>query len=219
LLIVIAIRHLFKFLMNIKLTNVSKRYNRDWIFRNLSYTFIAGNSYAITGPNGSGKSTLLQVIAGSTAHSDGEMEYKQSTVDCRLSTENLHQHLSIAAPYLEVVEEMTASEFLQFHSVFKPLSLPIEEIIAIVGLEKANGKQIRYYSSGMKQRVKLAQAIFSNTPLLLLDEPCTNLDKNGYQLYHQLVQNYCSQKLIIVSSNDENEMDFCEERLTIMDWK
>ena len=71
----------------------------------------------------------------------------------------------------------------------------------------------------MKQRVKLAQAIFSDAPVLLLDEPCTNLDKTGYDLYHQLINNYCSNKLIIVSSNDEKEMDFCEEKISIMDYK
>jgi ABC-type multidrug transport system ATPase subunit len=114
---------------------------------------------------------------------------------------------------------MTATEFLQFHSTFKPLMLPVAEIIGIINLEKAATKQIRYYSSGMKQRIKLAQAIFSNTQIVLLDEPCTNLDKTGYALYHQLIQNYCSNKLVIVCSNDENEIDFCTERLNIMDWK
>ncbi|MDE3143106.1 MAG: ABC transporter ATP-binding protein, partial [Bacteroidota bacterium] len=72
---------------------------------------------------------------------------------------------------------------------------------------------------GMKQRIKLAQAVFSDANILLLDEPCTNLDATGYALYHQLIKNYCSDKLIIVSSNDENEMDFCEEKISIMDYK
>jgi ABC-type multidrug transport system ATPase subunit len=114
---------------------------------------------------------------------------------------------------------MTVTEFLQFHASFKPLQLAIPEIIGIVGLEKAAQKQIRYYSSGMKQRVKLAQAIFSVAPILLLDEPCTNLDKVGYQLYHQLISQYCNNKLIIVSSNDENEMSFCSNKVNIMSYK
>ena len=218
--------------MQIQLNQAGKRYNRDWIFKNLSYTFKLGEAYAITGPNGSGKSTLLQVIAGSTNASVGEVKYNSKifTDDKNLSskishqkneitTENIYEQITIVAPYLEVIEEMTVTEFLQFHASFKPLQLAIPEIIGIVGLEKAAQKQIRYYSSGMKQRVKLAQAIFSVAPILLLDEPCTNLDKVGYQLYHQLISQYCNNKLIIVSSNDENEMSFCSNKVNIMSYK
>jgi ABC-type multidrug transport system ATPase subunit len=203
--------------INILLQQVGKRFNRDWIFRKLDYHFEAGKAYAITGPNGSGKSTLLQVIAGSTNASEGQVNLQTS--DSLITTEAIYQHVSIAAPYLEVIEEMTAQEFLQFHAAFKNLTHSINEILSIIGLDKAANKQIRYYSSGMKQRIKLAQAIFVNTPILLLDEPCTNLDKTGYDLYHQLIATYCSNKLIVVSSNDENEMDFCGERLSIMDYK
>jgi len=203
--------------MQITLENCGKRYNRDWIFRKLSFTFLQGKTYAITGANGSGKSTLLQVIAASTNATEGTINYSNAAT--AIANEQIHQQLSIAAPYLDVIEEMTAIEFLEFHSAFKPLLFSPKEIITIVDLEKAVNKQIRYYSSGMRQRIKLAQAIFSQTPVLLLDEPCTNLDKTGYQLYHRLIEDYCKNKLVIVCSNDENEMDFCEERLSIMDYK
>lgn len=138
-----------------------------------------------------------------------------------IDKEQVHRFISIAAPYLEVIEEMTALEFLTFHSHFKKLipGLPVREILSIVGLEKAASKQIRYYSSGMKQRIKLAQAFFSDVPVLLLDEPCTNLDENGYRLYQQLIENYGSGKTIIVSSNDLNEYSFCKQRLNILDYK
>src|SRR5437588_8473865 len=152
--------------MQITLTNTGKRYNREWIFRNLNYEFITGKKYAVTGPNGSGKSTLLQVIAGAITHNEGSIQlYLQQQ---RLPEEKIYQHISIAAPYLELVEEMTAKEFLIFHSQFKPLlsSVSIFKIINLIGLEKAVNKQIRYYSSGMKQRLKLAQAFFCDTPVL-----------------------------------------------------
>jgi ABC-type multidrug transport system ATPase subunit len=116
---------------------------------------------------------------------------------------------------------MTAIEFLQFHSSFKPLlpTISTKEVLEIVGLKQATNKQIRFFSSGMKQRIKLAQAVFSNVPVLLLDEPCTNLDTTGYNLYHQLINDYCKTKLVIVSSNDINEYNFCEEKISIMDYK
>ena len=89
----------------------------------------------------------------------------------------------------------------------------------MLSLEKAANKQIRYYSSGMKQRVKLAQCIFSDTPIVLLDEPCTNLDTEGIELYHRLINEYCKDRLVIVSSNDEVEYRFCEEKISVNDYK
>jgi ABC-type multidrug transport system ATPase subunit len=205
--------------MQITLNNTGKRYNREWIFRHCSYTFTFGKNYAITGPNGSGKSTLLQVIAGATLHNEGTVEYKNEQQTT--SNEQHYSNISIAAPYLELIEEMTAKEMLTFHSKFKPLiqSLSIEEMLKIVGLENAINKQLRYFSSGMKQRLKLAQAFFSNTPVLLLDEPTTNLDADGIALYQSLISNYTKDKLVIVSSNVKEEYSFCEEVIEIGKYK
>lgn len=209
--------------MKISLTKAGKRYNRDWIFRNFSYDFSAGQSYAITGPNGSGKSTLLQAIGGAIVLSEGDASYQRITATNVVSLEPdmVYRHLSIAAPYLELIEEMNVSEFLDFHQQFKPFisSVTIPQILQIVGLEKAAQKQIRYYSSGMKQRVKLAQAIFSDVPVVLLDEPCTNLDAEGIALYKRLIADYCGQRLMLVSSNDITEYGFCSKQINIMDYK
>ncbi len=204
--------------MTIQLTNAGKRFNRDWIFRHFKYTFLPGHSYAITGNNGSGKSTLLQIIAGSMDVSEGSIFCEADNQ--KKDPETIFRHMAIAAPYIETIEEMTATEFLTFHSKFKPfIDISIVEIVRIIGLEKAAGKQIRYYSSGMKQRVKLAQAFFSRVPLLLLDEPCTNLDTTGFDLYERLVSEYAADKTIIVSSNDVNEYSFCKEVIRMGDYK
>ena len=211
--------------MKISLTDAGKRFNRDWIFRHLTYDFSAGRSYAIIGPNGSGKSTLLQVLSGAMEVNEGNIQFaadsQQSTVNSSIAFENVYRNISICAPYLEVVEEMTLIEFLNFHAGFKPFlsSVTSEKIISILGLENAVNKQIRNYSSGMRQRVKLAQAIFSDVPVVLLDEPCTNLDTAGVELYKQLIEEYCKKRMVIVSSNDHHEYDFCSNRINITEWK
>ena len=205
--------------MKIVLTDAGKRFNRDWIFRRATCSFEQGKSYAITGPNGSGKSTLLQVIAGSMNPSEGRIDYSKDGNS--ISPEQIFRELAIAAPYLEIIEEMTAREFLTFHASFKPFmdGLSVEKVLDIVTLSGAADKQIRYYSSGMKQRVKLAQAIFPDLPIVLLDEPCTNLDISGYELYYQLISTYCKNKLVIVCSNDPQEYRFCSEVVSISDYK
>jgi ABC-type multidrug transport system ATPase subunit len=197
--------------MQINLNNVGKRFNLEWIFRNLHHEFIAGNSYAITGSNGAGKSTLLQIIGGALTHSEGSISFLENNTNTIIPTEQVYKEISIVAPYLELIEEMTANEFLAFHKTFKRFHKSIEDMLLIVGLQSAANKQIRYYSSGMKQRLKLAQAFFSSSSILLLDEPTTNLDAKGILLYHQLVEEYTSNKIVIVSSNDEVEYRFCKE--------
>lgn len=203
--------------MQILLSDTGKRFNRDWIFRNFSFQFNSSESYAITGPNGSGKSTLLQVIAGAVAASEGTVAYE--TGSKKVEGDEMFRFLSIAAPYQELIEEMTLAEFLHFHKTFKPFfsSISIEDIVSMIHLSGAAGKQIRYYSSGMKQRVKLAQAFFSDTPVLLLDEPCTNLDEDGIRLYHHLISEYSSNRIVIVSSNDVAEYGFCSQKIFMGD--
>ena len=216
--------------MTISLSDAGKRFNREWIFRHLTYNFEEGKSYAIIGPNGSGKSTLMQVLSGAMHINEGSLKYEDEPGIRRsevrgqkqeIPTEEVYNHVSICAPYLEVVEEMTLKEFLNFHNGFKPFlpGVTIEKIISILSLEKAIHKQIRYYSSGMKQRVKLAQCILSDVPVILLDEPCTNLDESGMELYNQLITDYCKKRMVIVSSNDHHEYAFCQEKINMMNWK
>ncbi len=205
--------------MKISLTDAGKRFNRDWIFRHFTYSFETGTAYAITGPNGSGKSTLLQVLSGSMLLSEGKIIYQLNGK--QLNPEDVFDQVSLCAPYMELIEEMSLLEFLDFHRVFKPFlpGVTNDSIIFDLGLQKAAHKQIRYYSSGMKQRVKLAQCIFSDTAIVLLDEPCTNLDAAGIELYHFLIDTYCKDRMVLVSSNDEVEYRFCKKRLSISDYK
>ena len=205
--------------MKINLIKLGKRYNRDWVIRNLDFQFDDGKHYAIIGPNGSGKSTLLQIISGSTIFNEGSINYFENQKS--FSSEKIFQKISFAAPYLDMIEEMTLTEFFSFHDKMKGWipTVDSKEIIFLSSLENAAHKQIRYFSSGMKQRVKLAQAIFSNTPIVLLDEPLTNLDEEGVSLYHNLIEKHCKNRLLIISSNDKKEYSFCDEIIDVRDYK
>lgn len=204
--------------MTIALNKAGKRFNRDWIFRDLSYRFESGNGYAVIGANGSGKSTLLQTISGSMLLNEGQCQW---THEATIPADKIYPYISYCAPYLEIVEEMTLLEFLRFHQQFKAFVPGIgpAQIIAEIGMEAAQHKRIAQFSSGMKQRAKLAQCIYSDTPILLLDEPCTNLDRQGIDLYYTLIDKYCKNRLVLVGSNDETEYQFCNEQLSMMNYK
>ena len=206
--------------MQIHLTAAAKRFNTEWIFSNLDFNFATGHHYALVGNNGSGKSTLLQIIAGYIGLTKGQINWQDANSQS-IDPSKIYQQISIAAPYLELVEELTALEQIAFHQQFKSIQSTLTpiEILAKIGLDKAADKQIRNFSSGMKQRLKLALAIFDRAPILLLDEPCSNLDKEGIQTYQALIQDYAMHKLIIVASNDVQEYQFCDQQLALTDFK
>ncbi len=212
-------------LMKIQLSEAGKRFNREWIFRNANLELQSGKSYAIVGPNGSGKSTFLQTIAGMLHLSEGSLQYAISNADTHPGTfirdEHAYKYISFCAPYLDVIEEMTLDEFFEFHTNFKEFipGFTSDNVIDVIGLKSSANKQIRYFSSGMKQRVKLAQAIFSATEAVLLDEPCSNFDAKGIELYHSLINSFCKNRLVVVCSNDETEYSFCDEIISITEFK
>jgi ABC-type multidrug transport system ATPase subunit len=205
--------------MIITLQNIGRRFNREWIFKGVDYTFTSGESYAILGPNGSGKSTLLQVLNGSLSPSSGKIEFVSDGKPVEIET--VFTHLSLAAPYLELIEEFTMSEMIDFHFKFKSFKPGMDkaQLIDLLNLPKSANKLIKYFSSGMKQRLKLALAFCADTPMLMLDEPTSNLDTQGVDWYLNLVQQFAAGRLTIVCSNQEHEYGFCNHRLSIVDYK
>jgi ABC-type multidrug transport system ATPase subunit len=205
--------------MQITLDNIGRRFNREWIFRGISYTFNNQDSYAVLGANGSGKSTLLQVLNGSLSPSAGKLGY--SLQGQNIEPENIFTYLSLAAPYLELIEEFTLNEVIDFHFKFKKFKPGLNKaaLTEILNLQGSQNKMIRYFSSGMKQRLKLALAFCADTPMLMLDEPTSNLDNQGIDWYLSLVEKYSAGRLTIICSNQEHEYSFCKHRLNIADYK
>lgn len=205
--------------MDIKLKQLSKRYKFEWIFRGLDYHFEMGKTYAVLGPNGSGKSTLLKVLSGYSTPSKGKIDFWES--DKTLGTDKIYPKISYAAPYIELIEEFTLTEMIDFHSRFKSFQQNIntEQLIEILNFSKSKNKEIKYFSSGMKQRLKLVLAICSATDLLLLDEPTTNLDDEGVAWYQTLIEKFTANRLVIVASNVKHDYHFCTQQLNIMDYK
>ena len=204
--------------MQIAVTGLGKRFQRDWIFRGLTHVFEPGTATAILGPNGSGKSTLLNTISGQLLASEGTLAYAYGGRP--VPVEEVPPLLAYCAPYLELIEELTLTELLQFHTRFKPLRPGVSPVrlIELMYLEKSRHKLIRDFSSGMKQRLKLGLALYAAAPLLLLDEPTTNLDRTGVDWYREHVHATAPGRLVLVSSNVPEEYDFCQQQLSVTDF-
>ncbi|WKN41520.1 ABC transporter ATP-binding protein [Tunicatimonas pelagia] len=215
--------------VRIELEQVGKKFQRgqhsgnlglgEWIFRGITLTFQQQQSYAFTGPNGSGKSTLLLILAGLLPPSKGKIHYyqKEKPVD----EETIFRHISMSAPYMELIEEFTLEEFLSFHTTLKPFKpgVTANQLLERTGLTAARQKYIYQFSSGMKQRLKLGISFYSQSPVLLLDEPCSNLDQQGIQWYQEEIKQHIAEKLVIICSNQSFEYDFCDQIIDITQFK
>ncbi len=204
--------------MNISLQNIGRRFNKEWIFKGIDFQFEQGQKYAVLGPNGSGKSTLLSVLLGNLSPSEGKLEYLNPD---EVKVEEIYQYISFAAPYLDLIEEFTLQETIAFHFQFKKYTEGhnAASVLELLGLQKSQDKALKHFSSGMKQRTKLALACCSSSPVLLLDEPTSNLDAQGVDWYLDLIAQFGKEKMIIVGSNQAHEYEFCTHRLSISDYK
>lgn len=203
----------------IELKGIGKKFNRNWLFKEVSLLFAANKSYALTGFNGSGKSTLLQLIYGYQVPSAGTVVYRLN--DSSIAPESIYKHAIFVAPYLEFPEELSLLEVVSFHFSFKSKTKAIteQEMIAEAGLGGSEHKYIKYFSSGMKQRLKLMLAFYTHGEVLLLDEPCSNLDENGIAWYRKMILEQKGNRTIIIASNQQVEYDFCDRVYSVTDFK
>jgi len=205
--------------MTIAVSNLGKRFNREWIFNGLTTEFKSGNTYAITGPNGSGKSTLMQVLWGQLPASEGTISYSMNNLE--ILPDEVFQHLTVATPYMDLVEEFTLKEQVEFHFKFKRpgAGLTPSVIISKMQLVDATDKYIHQFSSGMKQRLKLGLAMFSETVALFLDEPTTNLDSPSAYWYMENLMEIMGKKLIFIATNQLSDYPANTPTINLADLK
>lgn len=203
--------------MKIDLNGCGKSYNRRWLFRDLSCNFQSSESWALLGPNGSGKSTLSLLLCAQVWPTEGTATWTFNNKV--VAPENLFSYVALASPAMELPEEFTFRELLELQGRIKPFLVDqVAEVAkALCDFDnKVLDKPVYAYSSGMKQRVKLVLAALCDTPLLLLDEPLTNLDAAGFHTYEKIIQEYTQHRLVIVASNREDEYGFCKNILRIV---
>lgn len=188
--------------MELQISQAGRRFNRDWIFRNLSCEIPSGAHVLVTGPNGSGKSTLLQAMSGFLSLSEGDIAYHENGTSIPIDT--IWRKVALCTPYLDLFEDLTLNEAVRFQEGFRPFlaGWTSDAVLERTGLSAHRTKQLKHFSSGMRQRVKLALAILSDASLVLLDEPTSNLDREAIAWYRNLLAENTANRTVIVSSND-----------------
>jgi ABC-type multidrug transport system ATPase subunit len=207
--------------VHISLQTIGKKFGSEWIFRNVSHEIKPGDRLVILGGNGSGKSTLLQIISGYVSANEGKIVFTDPAGKS-IDTDHIHTLFSFASPYLQLIEDFTLEENIDHAKIFKPFkkNISTSQFIEQVELDHAKKKMLKQFSSGMKQRLKLGLAILADTPVLLLDEPSSNLDKNGIDWYKKMIGEHTHGRTVIVCSNNiDHEFYFCTTHLNVMDFK
>ena len=189
--------------MKIICENISKNFGSKKVIKNFSKKF-KKKSYAILGKNGSGKSTLLKMIANLLIPSSGIIYYKLNNKN--LDKENIIKNIFFSAPYQELINELSLEEFLNFHFKFREKRQSVKEQIDYFGLNKYKNNLISDLSSGLEQKLRLLIAFNTKSEFLFLDEPTTNLDKDGKSLYKEIYKSILNEKGIIIATNDRNDI-------------
>jgi ABC-type multidrug transport system ATPase subunit len=205
-------------MLQIQLNGCGKNYQKQWLFRNLSANLNIefGDSLAILGKNGSGKSTLTLLLTGQISPTEGSINWIINGK--KIDEFQWHNHYSLSSPSLELPEELTLIEWFQFQSKIKPFYdfVDLDYLLSTCNFStKTANKAIGNYSSGMKQRVKLCLSILTNTPLSIIDEPFSNLDSEGIDLYYTLIEKFQQQKFFVIASNRSEEYTFAKSRIQI----
>jgi ABC-type multidrug transport system ATPase subunit len=200
----------------IVLDHISKRFDYQWIVKDITYTFSSDVITGITGSNGSGKSTLLKIISGYLSPSNGKIEY-YSNKSSAIHNDDVYKHVALAGPYTDVIQEYTLKEMYDFHQYFKPLIGVSEykEFLDMLQLPPVSNKTISQFSSGMKQKIQIALALLSDTEFLLLDEPTSFLDDNAKQWFVDMLMTNRNDRCVIIASNDRYDLDLCDKKLEV----
>ena len=202
--------------MKVELKEVSKRYTETWVLKKINFTFLESKVYGITGRNGSGKSTLMQIISSQLSPTLGRIAYIKpdgSEMDRSL----VFDKITFSAPYISPIDNLTLDESVLFHSTYRSFKsdIDLKRFKEILNFPFRKDQYVKYFSSGMKQRLSLALSLLTQTNLILLDEPGSYLDEQGKSWFYNLLQQYKDDAIVVISSNDNDDLRSCEELLSL----
>ncbi len=204
----------------VELENITKTFGRRLIFKNISIKLNAPSVIGISGRNGAGKSTFVKILAGLISPSKGKVKHYLS--DKLIETEKVFKHLGFVSPYLVLYDEFTATENLFYYCKIRNIDYDksfAKELLEKVNLYDRRNDLVKTYSSGMKQRLKYAFALIHKPSLIILDEPTSNLDNSGKQVVYEFIETYGKEKLVIVASNEQSDLDYCNEIIELEKFK
>ncbi|MCF8241411.1 MAG: ABC transporter ATP-binding protein [Melioribacteraceae bacterium] len=204
----------------LELNKVTKTFGRRLVFKDINFTLESGKVYGLSGPNGSGKSTLAKIIAKIISTTTGKVIHRLNGEE--IISEKLHDHLGFVSPYLVLYDEFSAQENLYHFAKIRGIDFDadyVKHLFEEFDLYDRRLDLMKGYSSGMKQRIKFIFALQHSPELLILDEPTSNLDQKGKEKVYQIIKEQAKDNLVIIASNEENDLALCDQIIQITEYK
>lgn len=200
----------------IKIEGLTKRYGKAVVVDDFNLVVPNGEAIALWGPNGAGKTTVVRCILGLVDFS-GTVEV--GGLDVRRFGKSTRSQLGYVAQQVDFYDDMTVLETLDFSASLRHLPLErVDEVLEMVDLGGHHDKQVRELSGGLRQRLALAAALLPDPPLLLLDEPTSNLDAGARESAVALLDGLRSRgRTLIVTSHHLEEVGMLVDRVVAMD--
>jgi heme exporter protein A len=205
---------------SVQTLSLTKSFGRRLIFKEIDFVWEKNGIFGISGPNGSGKSTLVKIIAGLLSPTKGKIIHKNS--DKEIIPEKLHDHIGFVSPYLVLYEEFSAWENLEIFAKIRGIILDEERVKKYMEeflIYDRRNDLVKTYSSGMKQRLKFVFALMHLPQVLIFDEPTSNLDEEGKKVVYNIIQNEGKDRIVIIASNEKNDLEFCDDILYLEKYK
>ncbi len=205
---------------SIQALSLTKSFGRRLIFKEINFVWKKNGIFGISGPNGSGKSTLVKIIAGLLSPTKGKIIHKNS--DKEIIPEKLHDHIGFVSPYLVLFEEFSAWENLEIFAHIRGIELDKEKVSKLLEdflIYNRRDDLVKTYSSGMKQRLKFVFALMHLPEVLIFDEPTSNLDEEGKKVVYDLIRDEGKNRIVIIASNEKNDLEFCDDILYLEKYK
>lgn len=203
--------------LTFKSENITKLYNRRVIVENVSFSLKEGDAFAITGKNGSGKSTMIKMLCGVLSPTKGKFEFSIEGIPVKYP--DYYPHIGLVSPYLNLYEEFTAEENMSFIAKVRNVTTATKErseyLLQEFGIYEHRKKEVRFYSSGMKQRLKYCAALIHQPLLLVLDEPSSNLDSHGIAIVRKFMKEQKEHGVLIFATNDADDLQFADRTCSI----
>lgn len=200
-------------MINIEAERIGKKFGKTLLFKDINFNLTKGESFYITGPNGSGKSTLLQILAGIQKPTSGSVIYKSE--NSIVESEAYKMFFGFTGPQVNPYEMLTSIENLRFTSSDSVDENLMIDYLKKFDLYKHKAKSVKYFSSGMKQRLRLIHALINDPAILMLDEPCSNLDLKGRDILYRVLDELKKDKILIIATNETEDINLCSKGINL----
>ena len=204
--------------MEIKIQALKKNYGQKTALDNISLT-IENGMFGLLGRNGAGKTTLMQILSTLREPTSGKVTFNEIPLE---DTRKIRPLIGYLPQEFSLYPDMSVLEIMRYLAALSNLPAEVQrqripDLLQRVNLWEDRGKKVRKLSGGMKRRLGIAQALLHDPQVLIADEPTVGLDPQERLRFYALLNEFSSNRIVIVSSHIVNDIETVCEKVAVLD--